>query len=96
MKNLKRKAVESTLLFARQAGVPREVFEAGRLVYGTAFIRRIQELEEKYIIEKDYKGGFITRWILTGRRNQEPKSADVPRELYIGTVCGVEWFEVVV
>ncbi len=94
MNELKRKAIENALLAAGDKGVERERFEADRLAYGTAFMRRLEELEEIYTMDKEINGRFIKKWTITGRRNLFPIAADVPREIYIGTVCSVEWFEV--
>ncbi len=94
MKNSKRLATESALKLAGPRGLSREYLESQRLVFGTCFIRRLQELEADYIIEKRLDGQFITHWTLIGSRNRQPEAAVKERWIPIGSVCGWEFFEV--
>ena len=94
MKESKRLAVKSALLKAGFAGVTRAEFEADRLRFGTAFLRRIQEVEERFLVEKEYQGGFIVKWTLVGTRNVDPKAALRERLVPIGAVLGWEFLEV--
>ena len=94
MKENKRLAVKSALLKAGFAGVTRAEFEADRLRFGTAWIRRCQELEADYIIEKRLDGQFITHWTLIGSRNRQPEAAVKERWIPMGSVLGWEFFEV--
>ncbi len=90
----KRIAIEVALRMAGSHGVDRAIFEADRHKFGTSFIRRLQELEEKLIIEKKLDGNFITRWTLIGSRNMQPVAAVKGKEIYIGSVANMNFFEV--
>ncbi len=94
MKTTKRKACLDDLLLAGVAGLSRLHFDGNRTRYGTSFMRRLQELEEEYIIEKQEIGGFLTHWTLIGSRNRQPQAAMKGREIYIGSVAGMEFYEV--
>lgn len=73
-----KRAILAALKEAGKAGVPREIFEAGRTtVYGRCYIRRLQELESEdgWLINKLNAEGRICgrnedikRWVLVGKR----------------------------
>lgn len=94
MKSTKRHACLRALLDAGLSGVSRETFESDRMLYGSSWDRRLREIDETHILEKTLKGDFIVRWTLVGRRNLQPQAATKQREVYIGTLNGIAWHEV--
>ncbi len=101
MKATKREACKKALLEAGSLGVLRKTFEADRVRFGTSFIRRLQELEEEYEMEKlnelnlpAGKHDFISRWIIGDPKpRQEAMKLSGKNEVFIGSALGWDFYE---
>lgn len=74
-------------------GLSRDFFEADRSRFGVAWLRRLQEIEESYFMEKSYKNDLISHWKLGNRRLQQIKLIQ-ERLIFMGQIAEMECYAV--